>query len=194
MINKLKGFWNQRLSGVLGALCIIGSRLIEIICDNIAQWIIKGNLGRVGKKVVILRKLEYRYPGNIFIGDNSIIGRNVKLTTELKSGKLYVDDNVVIGRFCKIDFSGTLKIGSGTLLSEAVNIQTHDHGLDPHSIPVGKDLLIGKNVWVGMDAIILCNVREIGDNSIIAARAVVSKPVPANVIVAGNPAKIIKSL
>jgi maltose O-acetyltransferase len=52
-------------------------------------------------------------------------------------------------------------------------------------------LVLGKNVFVGAGAIILRNI-EIGDNSIVAAGAVVTKDVPANVVVSGNPASIIK--
>lgn len=54
-------------------------------------------------------------------------------------------------------------------------------------------VVIGDNVWIGMHAIILKGVT-IGENSVVAAGAVVTKPVPANVVVAGNPAVVIKEL
>jgi carbonic anhydrase/acetyltransferase-like protein (isoleucine patch superfamily) len=52
---------------------------------------------------------------------------------------------------------------------------------------------IGDNVWLGDHATVLKGVT-IGDNSVVAARAVVTRDVPANVIVAGNPAKVVKEL
>ncbi|MEP6955368.1 MAG: DapH/DapD/GlmU-related protein, partial [Chthoniobacterales bacterium] len=54
-------------------------------------------------------------------------------------------------------------------------------------------VVIGDNVWIGMNAIILKGVT-IGENSVVAAGAVVSKSVPANVVVAGNPAVVVKQL
>jgi acetyltransferase-like isoleucine patch superfamily enzyme len=56
-----------------------------------------------------------------------------------------------------------------------------------------KPVIIGDNVWIGMNATILKGVT-IGENSVVAAGAVVTKPVPANVVVAGNPAVVIKKL
>ena len=53
--------------------------------------------------------------------------------------------------------------------------------------------VIGENVWIGMNSIILSHVERIGDNAIISAGAVVTKEVPDNCIVAGIPAKIIQS-
>ena len=54
-------------------------------------------------------------------------------------------------------------------------------------------IIIGDNVWIGDHATILKGVT-IGDNSVVGAGAVVTQPVPANVVVAGNPAKIVKHL
>jgi acetyltransferase-like isoleucine patch superfamily enzyme len=54
-------------------------------------------------------------------------------------------------------------------------------------------VIIEDNVWIGMNAVILKGVT-IGENSVVAAGAVVSKSVPANVVVAGNPAVIVKEL
>ena len=56
-----------------------------------------------------------------------------------------------------------------------------------------KPVKIGNNVWIGMNAIVLKGVT-IGDNSVVAAGAVVTKEVPANVVVAGNPAVVVKKL
>ena len=56
-----------------------------------------------------------------------------------------------------------------------------------------KPIRIGDNVWIGMNAVILKGVT-IGENSIVAAGSIVTKDVPANTIVAGNPARIVKEL
>ena len=56
-----------------------------------------------------------------------------------------------------------------------------------------NDVHIGKNVWVGAGAIILPGIT-IGDNSVVGAGAIVTKDVPENVVVVGNPARIIKHI
>ena len=62
------------------------------------------------------------------------------------------------------------------------------------SVPLSpRRSVLGDNVWVGDHATVLKGVT-IGDNSVVAARAVVTSDVPANVVVAGNPAKVVKTL
>ena len=69
------------------------------------------------------------------------------------------------------------------------------HGIYDRATPVGKTspIVLEDNVWIGDSAIVGKGVK-IGKNSIVAAGAVVVKDVPANVVVGGNPAKIIKEL
>jgi acetyltransferase-like isoleucine patch superfamily enzyme len=184
-------FWNNRISGIGGLLLLVSSRCGEWVQDKLVGTLAKRNLARAGAGVTILRGFKYRNPGNISLGENVTIGMNVIFSSEIPEGKITLEDNVVIGRNCKIDFSGEVYIGAGSLLSEGVMIQSHDHGLDPRSKPDGKKLMIGKNVWIGLNAMILSNVFEI-DDAVIAAGAVVTKPVPANAIVGGAPAKFIK--
>ncbi|MBA2586560.1 MAG: acyltransferase [Chthoniobacterales bacterium] len=104
-----------------------------------------------------------------------------------------------------------IEIGSHCLVSWNVGIADSDfHPLEPaqriidaHALaPFYKDrpprpplrtapVIIGDNVWIGMNAVILKGVA-IGENSVVAAGAVVTKSVPENCVVAGNPAKIVK--
>ena len=111
-------------------------------------------------------------------------GRGIKL------GK-----GVFINTCCTFMDRGGIEIGEGTFIAPKVNIVTINHDFDPQkrSTTLCKGVKIGKRVWIGINATICPNV-SIGDNSIIAAGAVVTKNVPPNVIVGGNPAKIIKTL
>ena len=111
----------------------------------------------------------------------------------MKDGYIKIEDNVSIGRNSKIDFSGGITLKKGVMLSENVVIQTHDHGFDPRSKPIGKPLLIEENVWIGLNTSVLYNVNLISENSIIAAGSLVTKKVEPNSIYAGIPAKFLKN-
>jgi len=191
-MNKCYSFWNRKLRGLPGFISIILVRLFESIIDKITSCIVKANLNNVGRNVTILRGIVYRYPNNISIGNDVMICDQVTMSSETSAGKLVISDRVTIGRKSKIDFSGELYMKEGVLLSEGVIIETHDHGFDPRSKAVRKKLIIGNNAWIGLKAIIMPNTGSIGDNAIVAAGSVVTRPVPANAIVAGIPAKIIK--
>jgi len=105
-----------------------------------------------------------------------------------------------------------ITIGSYCLISWNVGIADSDfHPLDPvlrkrdcralnpytatgpRPPVLTKPVRIGDNVWIGMGAIVLKGVT-IGDNSVVGAGAVVTKNIPANAVVAGNPARIVKRL
>ena len=191
-MKKYHSFWNGKLRGLPGFISIILIRLFERIIDVVNSYFVKANLNNVGRNVTILRGIVYRYPNNISLGNDVIIV--LTMSTEISSGKLEISERVTIGRNCKLDFSGNLYIKEGVLLSEGVIIETHSHGFNPRSEPVGKQLIVGNSVWIGLNAIIMPNTGSIGDNAIIAAGSVVTKPIPANTIVAGIPAKIINHI
>ncbi len=83
------------------------------------------------------------------------------------------------------------------MMAPKVCIYTATHPLDPElrisGLEFGKPVTIGNNVWLGGSSVITPGVT-IGDNVVVAAGAVVVKDVPNNVVVGGNPAKIIKYL
>lgn len=191
---KYNYMWNGRIRGIPGALAILVSSGYMLLRDKITTLIVKNNFYHVGKGVKILGGIIYRYPMNIELGDHVVIARDVTLISENNSSKLIIEDNVTVTIDTRIDFSGGVRIGKNTLLSKNTIIETHDHGLDPHSNPVFKDLDIGEDVWIGMNVTIISGVRKIGSNSVIAAGSVVTKEVPANCVVGGVPAKLIKNL
>ena len=163
--------------------------------DKISTVVQIQNLNRKsGKNNVIQAKTIIRFPGNLILGSSVHIGRDVTISTEIASAVLNIGNNSQISKGCSIDYTGDLIIGKNCTFSEEVMIQTHDHGLNPHSQPTPLPLTIHDGVWIGTRATVLHQVSTIGENSIIAACSVVTKDVPDNVIVAGNPAKIIRYL
>ena len=87
-----------------------------------------------------------------------------------------------------------VSIGDHTQIGPGVQILTADHPRDPEvrksGLENGREIHIGKNVWIGGGAIILPGVN-VGDDAIIAAGAVVTKDVPPGATVAGVPAKVV---
>lgn len=104
-----------------------------------------------------------------------------------------VGKNVFINSGCRFQDQGGISIGDGTLIGHNVVLATLNHGISPderHDL-FPAPIHIGKNVWIGANATVLPGVT-IGDNAVIAAAAVVTKDVPANVVAAGVPAKVIR--
>lgn len=105
--------------------------------------------------------------------------------------KFYANHNLTI-----LDVN-TVTFGDNVMCGPNVQIYTAGHPLDASErisgLEYGKPIVIGDNVWIGGGAIILPNLN-IGNNVVIAAGSVVTKNIPDNVVVGGNPAKIIKNL
>jgi len=136
----------------------------------------------------------FQYPGKISLGNNVSIADNVVFSSNNSNGFCKANDGVIINNLCQIDYSGGIEFGTNCCLSEMVLIETHSHGYDPHSPSQAAPLVIEDNVWIGTRAVILPQVARIGRGSIVAAGSIVTHSVPPNVIVGGNPARIIKQL
>ena len=106
-----------------------------------------------------------------------------------------IGKNVFINHACSFLDMGGITIEDYVLIGPHVNLVTENHPLDPgdRKALITKPIIIKRNAWIGAGAIILPGVT-IGENSVVAAGAVVSRDVPANVVVGGIPAKIIKSI
>lgn len=108
---------------------------------------------------------------------------------------IQIGKEVFINACCHFQDHGGITLGDGCQIGHNVVFATLNHGLSPEKrkTTYPAPIQLGQNVWVGSNATILQGVT-IGDNSVVAAGAVVTQNVPANVIVGGVPAKIIKSI
>ncbi len=131
-------------------------------------------LGKCGKNTVLGRGFRCDYGYNIEAGEN-----------------FYVNYNVVILDVCKV------KIGDNCLIAPQAGIYTAAHPLDAavrrSGLEYGRPVTIGNDVWIGGGARILPGVT-LGDNVVVGAGAVVTKSFPSSVVIAGNPARVIKKL
>jgi acetyltransferase-like isoleucine patch superfamily enzyme len=140
------------------------------------------------------------YQKHFNIGLNPIIEHNVWIKrTHSLPGNIKIGDRVLLARNCSIDYSGSVVIEDDVWISEGVQIHSHIHQLTKDRVKrnggiITTEIILRNGCWIGNHAIILPQTKEIGENSIIAAGSVVTKLVPPNTVVAGNPAKIIKYL
>lgn len=106
-----------------------------------------------------------------------------------------VGKNVFINACCKFQDQGGITIGDDVLIGHNVTLATLNHDEKPECRQniYPKPIEIGSRVWIGSNATILQGVK-IGDNAIIGAGAVVTKDVPANMLAAGVPARIIRRI
>jgi acetyltransferase-like isoleucine patch superfamily enzyme len=106
-----------------------------------------------------------------------------------------IGKNVFINHACSFLDMGGITIEDDVLIGPRVNLVTENHPLDPSDrrALICQPILIKRNAWIGVGATILPGVT-IGENAVVAAGAVVAKDVPANTVVGGVPAKLIKEI
>ena len=136
--------------------------------------LLKELFGSTGKELNIEPSLRCDYGSNIHVGEN-----------------FYANFDSVFLDVCEI------RIGDNCMIGPGVHIYTATHPLDPleriSGVEYGKPVTIGDNVWIGGRSVINPEIT-IGNNVVIASGAIVTKDVPDNVVVGGNPAKIIKEI
>jgi len=111
-------------------------------------------------------------------------------------GEIRIGDYALLCPGVRIDSAIRVSVGPATMIAAGAYLTDADwHGLYDRTALIGsaKPIELGENVWIG-DGATVCKGVCIGDNSVVAAGAVVARDVPADVIVAGNPARVVKEL
>jgi len=156
---------------------------------------------RIGRGFICNQRLRISGPGKVVIGDwvNAWAHQEpTMLITADKEAKIIIGNNVRLNGPTLIA-SRQIEIGDLCILGSAVVFDTDFHSVHKdrstnRDAPVRKSpIKIGKNVWLAGQCAVLPGVH-IGDDSVVGFRAVVTKDVPAGVIVAGNPARVVREI
>ncbi len=179
-------------------------RLHEAYRRWYAQRFLAPQFERLGRGAVFMspRHVEV-FGGPVVIGDYvhviATADKKVRFTVWSeweKTGRIELGDYCLVCPGVRISAARGITIGNGCMLAQGVYITDADwHGIYDRSAPVGQaaPVTIGDNVWVG-DSVIVGKGVTIGNNSILGAGAVVVRDIPADVIAAGNPARVVKEL
>ncbi len=141
---------------------------------ELRSQLLKETFGRTGKKIYMEPVINFDYGYNIFVGEN-----------------FYANFNCTF-----LDVS-TIEIGDNCMFAPNVQLYTATHPLHPvkrnSGLEYAKPIKIGNNVWLGGGVIVTPGVT-LGNNVVVGAGSVVTKSFPDNVVIAGNPARIIKTV
>jgi acetyltransferase-like isoleucine patch superfamily enzyme len=139
--------------------------------------------------------LQIGKKGRIELGRWSWLGLGTKIRCH--EGVVEIGAKTVLGQECTISAYKRVSIGRECVIADRVMMIDFDHGVTEVERPVRlqgiykRDVRVGNNVWIGYGACILRGVI-VGDNAVIGTNAVVTRDVPANAVVAGVPAKVIR--
>ncbi|MGI8632923.1 MAG: acyltransferase [Solirubrobacterales bacterium] len=145
----------------------------------------------LGRKLQIQvgRGASLRLGRFVWVGDGTKI--------RCHEGTVEIGAKTVLGQECTISAFQRIRIGDQCIIADRVMFIDFDHGIVDVELPIRhqgiykRDVEIGNNVWIGYGACILRGVR-VGDNAAIGTNAVVTHDVPANAVVGGIPARVLR--
>ena len=163
----------------------------------------------IGEKVCVYPKAIIKNPEYISCGNRCYFGPNCRIEAWNQYNNISYKPEITFGKCVKVNSTchigaiNRIVIGDNTLLGSHVLIIDHSHGnndWNEMNIPPSDrnlfskgEIVIGKNCWIAENAVVLPGVH-IGDYCTIGASAVVTKDIPAYSVVAGNPARVVKSV
>jgi acetyltransferase-like isoleucine patch superfamily enzyme len=140
-------------------------------------------------------ELEISRKARVEFGRFVWIGHGTKIRCH--EGVVEIGAKTVMGQECTISAYKRVRIGEQCVIADRAMFIDFDHGVVEVERPIRqqgiytRDVEVGSNVWIGYGACILRGV-SVGDNSIVGTNSVVTKDVPANAVVAGVPARIVR--
>ena len=150
----------------------------------------------VHPKCLLGRGTRLEHPWTVHLGARCMLQPDVWLNVGDPDACLRIGEYTFIGRGTEIEVSRRVTIGKGALIAPGVFITDHNHALKlgaPMFQQRGEEaeVVIGDDVWIGGGAVI-CPGVTIGSGAVIGAGSVVINDIPAGVVAAGNPCRIIR--
>ncbi|HUR78152.1 MAG TPA: acyltransferase [Acidimicrobiales bacterium] len=192
--NNLPGYQGER--GVFGAQvkgrALTGNVVAAAVANELWMWWeaavrwVPGRIGRVVRLVALVPFFKTRR--RVWISDHVYL---------FEPWKLEVGDHVKIGRYNSFTCSGGIRIGKNVMFGPMVTLVTTRHNFDDADSPMwsqglsAQPIVIGDDVWIGTGVTVTGGVT-VGNGAILGAGAVVTSDVPANGIVGGVPARLIR--
>ena len=139
--------------------------------------------------------IEVGRRATVELGRWSWVGHGCKIRSH--EGSVSIGAKTVLGQECTISAFQHVSIGRECVIADRVMMIDFDHGMVEVERPIRlqgiykRDVRVGNNVWIGYGACILRGVT-VGDNAVIGTNAVVTRDVPANAVVGGVPARVIR--
>ena len=140
-------------------------------------------------------QLQIAKRATVRFGRFSWIGDGTKIRCH--EGVVEIGEKTVMGQECTISAYRRVRIGEQCVIADRAMFIDFDHGVVEVERPIRlqgiykRDCIVGSNVWIGYGACFLRGIR-VGDNAIVGTNSVVTKDVPANAVVGGVPAKVIR--
>jgi acetyltransferase-like isoleucine patch superfamily enzyme len=141
-------------------------------------------------KIQVARGARLRFGRFVWIGDGTKI--------RCHEGEVVIGEKTVLGQECTISAYKRVRIGEQCVVADRAMFIDFDHGVTEVERPIRvqgiykREVEVGSNVWIGYGACFLRGVR-VGDNSIVGTNSVVTRDVPANAVVGGIPARVIRT-
>jgi len=168
-----------------------------------AKFRLSGRRVTIGRRFRVSGPLVIQGPGSVVFGDDCTVAstRMAPVTPYTHSPEAVISfGNRVVLNGTRFGCQQRIEVGEGCLLSDARIMDSDFHAIDAHpgihrwqTSGRAKPVILGPNVWVCAGAMILKGV-VVGANSVVAAGAVVTRDVPPNVVVGGNPAQVVRPL
>lgn len=135
------------------------------------------------------KQAQIKFGRWVWVGDRTKI--------RCHEGEVEIGEKTVFGQECTISAYQRVRIGAECVIADRTMFIDFDHGVVDVERPIRdqgiykEDVVVGSNVWIGYGATVLRGVR-VGDNAVIGTNSVVTKDVPANAVVGGVPARVLR--